>query len=238
MASAVLVWGDGEVVRKIPVGTPSVDDILAHLARADAAKRAELIGFSVPRRYVLHNSRLSQDAQMWVRASYRQGEGKSFEILKTEHAEGLTRRVFQRVLDGEVDASRSGQVEHERLTRDNYNFEFLGQENGSGRLCYVLALHPKHKAKYLIEGKAWIDANEYALVKVEGHPTASVSFIAGKPLMLYEFGKCGNFWMSVFHRSIAESLLFGETELTIEYGKYEFTTQSAASILFRAPMAR
>jgi len=45
-----------------------------------------------------------------------------------------------------------------------------------GRLTYVIGVIPKRREKYLIEGRIWVDATDYALVRAEGKPARSPSF--------------------------------------------------------------
>ncbi len=139
------------------------------------------------RHYVLKNSRLSNDIEMTVRWNYRKGIGKTFEILSCNTATGMSRRILDRILEAEVESSRPNAKDRGGVTSENYDFGFLGIELLDGRPCYVLSLHPKRRSHYLVQGKAWIDAGDYAIAKVEGHLAASVSFWVGRPLVTQQF---------------------------------------------------
>jgi hypothetical protein len=98
----------------------------------------------------------------------------------------------------------------------------------------LLGLHPRKKSRFLVQGKAWVDAECFALLKVEGHPAASLSFWVGKPLVTQEFQKYGDFWMSCHNHTLSDSFLLGKSELTIEYGHYELNTKATQSIALRS----
>ena len=42
--------------------------------------------------------------------------------------------------------------------------------------CYVPRATPKRVDKYLFPGKVWIDSQDLAVVRIEGHPAANLSF--------------------------------------------------------------
>jgi hypothetical protein len=156
--------------------------------------------------------------------------GKSYEITSATNASVLSRKVLDRILASELEASRPNAHEQSHLTFENYDFALLGTEMLAGRRCYVLQLSPRKKSRYLIQGKAWIDAEQFALRKVEGHPSASLSFWVGKPYLTQEFQKYGDFWMASHNRTLSESYLWGRSELTIEYTQYEMNTGATGSL--------
>jgi hypothetical protein len=209
--------------------SPSVDTIVKEMVRAEEARQAELREYSVQRRYVLQNKRLNPNAEMDVRLTYRDGHGKQFDVLSMRRAEGLFKRAFERMLDAEAEASRKRDVQDSRVTPQNYQFAFAGMQTINGRRCYVLQLTPRSKSKYLLDGKVWVDAEDYAIARLEGRPSANVSFWIGKPHITQEFRKVGEHWLPSFNRSLAEPKLVGQTELTIQYSGYEFPTAVAKS---------
>jgi len=190
------------------------------------------------RRYVLTNERWNKNAEMQVEAHYQRGQGKSFRMLAATGSEDIQNRVFKKLLETETEASKSADLDPSEITVARYNLKLLGQEVIDGRKCYVLQINPKHKSKFLIEGKAWIDAAEYGLVRLEGRPSASVSFWVGRPFITQNFAKVGDQWLASSNHSIAESRLFGRTELHIEYTRYSVngsgTLRVAANHSFEA----
>lgn len=202
----------------IPSGL-TVDQITYKMTKADEQKRANVPEYSVTRKYVLHNSRMKRDAEMLVKVDYRKGQGKTFQVLESSGVEGMSKRVFQHLLDAEKDAGRQNRG---RLNTQNYDFEILGNDSIDGRRCYTLALHPKAKTKDVINGKVWVDASDFAVVKLEGYPAANLSFWVGKPFISQTWHKSGDYWMAAQNRSHAESRIFGLSDLTVQNTDYEF----------------
>jgi outer membrane lipoprotein-sorting protein len=60
--------------------------------------------------------------------------------------------------------------ERSRIIPENYAFEMLGIEHVDGRLAYLVAIAPKTPNKYVMRGRIWIDAEDYAVVRIEGTP--------------------------------------------------------------------
>lgn len=202
------------------VSSPSLEEITTRLVQAENYKRQNLGEYTVFRRYVLRNSHLDHDAVMLVKVIYRKGRGKTFEILEDGDAQGICRRVLERLLDAERQASLPGATDNASLTPDNYNFDYLGEEMQDGRRCLALAIHPKTRNKYVLEGKAWLDAEAFAPVRIEGRPASSIGFWVGKPYIIQRFENHDGFWLESTSRSRAESRLLGTTELTIECARY------------------
>ena len=209
----------------------TLDEIVSGMTVADTERRDALEEYSAVRKYTLHNDRRMKSAEMDVHVTYRKGEGKAFEIISSQGTDGISGRVLRRLMDAEAEASKKGTRDQSRVTPRNYDFELLGTEMKNGRLCYVLALTPKTKSKYLLSGKAWVDAEQLAIVRLEGRPTANVSFWVGKPYVVMDFDKVGDFWLISHNQSKADCKFLGPMELTIEYSGYQVTgSQSLAKV--------
>jgi hypothetical protein len=214
---------------------PSLDlsEIVAGLSRNDQFKKANLFDFSVVRHYILKNSRMDAPAELTVRFSFQRGVGKTYEIVSAANATGMSRKILDRIVESEVEASRPASREEGHMVPENYDFELLGTDTLNGRKCYVLGLHPRKKSRFLIQGKAWVDADCFALLKVAGRPAANVSFWVGKPFITQEFQKYGDFWLSCHNRSVSDSFMLGKSELTIDYTQYELNTKTIQSVALR-----
>ena len=105
------------------------------------------------------------------------------------------------------------------------DFTSLGETTLNGRECLLLQLKPKRSSKYLIEGKAWVDPKEHAIVRVEGRTARSVSFWIGKPYIVQSFRKVEDVWVSASNRSTCDVKMLGKTELTVEFIDYQLGRQ-------------
>ena len=207
----------------------TAEQIVDRVAKADDRRRDLLLEYTATRRYLLHNPRMKHDAEMLVRVNYRKGQGKFFQVLASGGAEGISRRVFDKLLTGEAEGSHKNNVDR-NLSSQNYEFRLIGWEVREEHRCYVLELTPKTKSKYLLNGKAWIDAEDFAVVRIEGRPSASLSFWVGKPYIVQEFQKLGDFWMASRNLSHSETRLLGTSDLTIESSAYRVNGAGSESL--------
>ncbi len=207
----------------VPVASPSLSlgQIVAALEKTEYRKQNDLQAYSSIRRYVLKNERFNQDAEMLVKLDFTSQKGKHFEILSEHGTEGFSRHVLRKVLDGEADTSRTQAKEYSMVTPKNYDFRLLGSEVHAGHLCYMLEIKPKIKSKYLLDGRIWVDADDFQLVRMEGRMAANLSFWAGKPYVVMDFQKVGDFWLSARNQAITNARFIGPTQLTIEIQGYE-----------------
>ena len=196
---------------------PCAEEIVARMNQSERTRDRNLTAYSAVRRYALR-SESGKIAVMTVRLVYRSDSGKTFEVLSQNGSDGIFRHVLEKVLQAESDTSRAHN--NELISPENYNFRLLGMGQQGSHRCYVLQLLPKHKSKYLIDGKAWIDAEDFALVRMEGRTAGSVSFWIGKPYITQSFEKVGNYWLASKNDSIANAKFVGRTELTIESSDY------------------
>jgi hypothetical protein len=84
-----------------------------------------------------------------------------------------------------------------------------------------VALKPKRKTKYLIDGKACIDTKENAVLRVEGKTARSVSFWIGSPHIVQSFRKVDGVWVSCTNRSTSDVRFLGSTRLTVTFEDYD-----------------
>lgn len=126
------------------------------------------------------------------------------------------------MLVSETSASLPPEKARHQITAANYRVRLLGTELAAGRTCYILQLAPRTRNHLLIVGKAWVDAESYAVVRIEGQFAASMSILLGTPRISEEFIEMNGFWLPGHVRSVTSSFLLGQTELNILYSNYQF----------------
>ncbi len=62
------------------------------------------------------------------------------------------------------------------ISRANYDFVFLRQEDFGVVAEYVLRIVPKRKDRYLLRGQIWVDASTFHIRRIERIPAKSPSF--------------------------------------------------------------
>jgi len=199
---------------------PSCDEILARVESENSRRRAELKEYSGSREYTLQNQRFGKQAAVAVLMSYRQVEGERYTVLTRSGSDRLN-GIIDKVLASEADVSLPLEIARHQITSANYRVRLLGTEIAAGRSCYVLNLAPRTKNRFLIVGKAWVDADSYAIVRIEGQFAASLSMLVGAPSISEEFVEVHGFWLPGHVRSVTSSFLLGPTELDILFSNYQ-----------------
>ena len=205
---------------------PSAEQIIAGVVKRSEKQDYEIQGYSVVRRYTLRNHHLSADAGVTVQWEYQAGRGKQFIVEHTEGA-SVAQHAILRLIKEEEQSSQENPLAT-AVNPSNYQFTLEGEETHEGRLCYRFRVVPREKSKMLIDGEAWVDVQELAVVALEGHPAKNLSFWVGRPYVEQHFAPVHGFWMPSWHRTTAQVTLAGETELTIEYWDYKFNLPTYA----------
>lgn len=211
-----------------PASTVEVQQILDRMMAADRATISKLRDYTSIRLYRLANQRFGKRADMTVRFHFQYPGLKKFEVLN-EHGSGAIRsRVFRRMLASEVEASRDDLRDATQITPNNYSFRLVGSEDLDGRRSYVLEASPRTKNTYLFRGRIWVDAEDYAIAKIEGSPAQNPSFWIRRTAFVHRYAKFGPFWLAVSNRSETDVLVFGRTDVRIDYSDYRINQEPAS----------
>ena len=197
---------------------PSAEDVVAKMMQFDAQRQSQLNGYTAVRHYVAVNK--SRRAEMLVRVDCASDGAKQFTVLSEEGSGSIRKHVFHKLLSEETEASRHGTRNSTRLIPANYDFQFVGQEKLETGLAYVLQVSPKTANKYLINGKIWVDANDYSIVRIEGQPARNPSFWVRNVHFVHTYEKVGPFWFASATHTESEVRIFGSSKLTIENSDY------------------
>lgn len=203
---------------------PSVDEIVQKIMAANARRSAELRGFQGKRKYNLqyHGLLGGREASMEVLAAYIAPDERTFSVTSQSGSKLLLNRVLLKLLDSEKEAfEHRKQVE---LSSENYKFELVGADStADGTSCFVLAVKPRKPNKFLYAGKIWVDAHDFAVVRMEGEPAKSPSFWIRDTQIDCTWQKVGNFWLIAHNRSVSHIRMGGVATLTIDYDDYQIT---------------
>jgi outer membrane lipoprotein-sorting protein len=197
---------------------PSAQDVVAKMTQFDAQRQSQLTGYTAMRHYAAVNK--SRHAEMLVRVTCDSSGAKQFSILSEEGSGSIRKHVFHKLLSEETEASRHGTRNSTRLVPANYDFQITGQEKLETGPAYVLQVSPKTANKYLIDGKIWVDANDYSIVRIEGQPARNPSFWVRSVHFVHTYQKVGPFWFASATHTKSEIRIFGSSELTIENSDY------------------
>ena len=210
------------------IATPSAAAVVvAHLMERDVERQAALAGYTATRRYTLDNK--SRHASMVVHTTVESNGTKSFSIIDESGSGTVRKHVFHKILEEESAASNPKARAQSQISPENYGFESAGIEMVNNRRAYVIDLKPRKESKYLIAGRIWVDAEDYALMRVEGKPAKNPSFWTKNVHFVHEYEKNGAFWFPASNRSETDARIFGRADLTIEYFDYAVDSRTLSA---------
>ncbi len=156
---------------------------------------------------------------------------KEFAIQSATGSNVIIEKVFHKLLEAEKEALGEENQRNSALTQENYRFKLVGYESGPFGAVYVLNVEPRKNEKYLYRGRIWVDADDFAVVRLEAEPAKNPSFWTKKAEIVQEYKKVNDFWLPARNHSMTAVRLGGHAELTIEYKDYEITGAGRVSSL-------
>lgn len=198
--------------------------VLERMAEMDRARAAQLVSYTCVRRYSLENERFGKKAEMVVRASYHSPGCKRLEVLSECGSATIRKRVFHKLLEAELAASEHNIRDGVQITPRNYDFRWVGNARLDGRESYVLEVFPKRESRFLITGRIWVDAEDFAIAQIEATPAKNPSVWTRQITITHRYSKFGPFWLPVSNRTESDVRIFGPTRLQIVYQGYDIQT--------------
>lgn len=205
---------------------PSLDEILDRMAETDAARTQATHRITCMRRYVVTNARFNKRAELVVKSVWTNPGYKDFEIVSESGTPVLRKKILYRMLEGEKETAIATRG-RTPITRANYDFRLLGAETLNQRPAWVLELKPRFEKRYLLRGRAWVDAADFAVIRMEGTCAKNPSFWTREVRMSLEYTKYGEFWLPVRSRSQTDARLFGVSQVIIDY--YDHSVEPATA---------
>jgi outer membrane lipoprotein-sorting protein len=195
-------------------------EIVTRMTAHDLVRQSSIEGYAGMRRYVLENQKFHKRAEMLVQVQGDKDGTKHFEVVSEDGWKAAHKHVLHKMLESETETSRPEKRAGARLNSENYDFSLIGTELAAGRTAYVLEVRPKRSEKYLFDGRIWVDAEDYALVRAEGKPAKKPSFWTKSIHFVQVYQKCGPVWFPLSTQSVTEARLVGTTDVSIEYFDY------------------
>ena len=209
-----------------PDSVLTTEQVVDRLVQRNDERARALTAYEGTRIYRLeyHGFPGGRSAEMTVKVEYRSPGIKEFEIQSETGSRLLIERVFHKLLQSEKEAVTGENQPHVALNNENYRFALAGYESMPTGPCYVLSVEPLTKSKFLYRGRIWVDAEDFAVVRIEAAPAKNPSFWTKDTRIEQRYAKVGDFWLPVFNRSSSSIRLGGLAEFTIDYHYYHITT--------------
>jgi len=197
------------------------DDVITRLLEHNSQRDKSGRGYTGTRRYVLENQKFNKRAEMLVNVKCDRDGTKHFEVISEDGWKSANKRVIRKMLESETETSQPQIRPSTSLSPENYRFQMLGSDFVEARPVYVLQVLPKREDKYLFEGRIWVDAEDFAVVRAEGKPAKNPSFWTRSVHFVQQYQKSGSFWFPSSTESVTEARIFGKTDVTISYFDYQ-----------------
>src|SRR5579864_3596144 len=180
---------------------PHLDLILDSLERTAELNPALSQPYEVTREYkVFRENDPTPVSDIMAEISFTPPETKSFQITK---AEGSPRgkKIVSTILKQEIDSAKDGR--RGDITRSNYDFAFLREQNFGVVPEYVLHITPKRKERGLLLGDIWVDAKTFRIRQIIGVPLKNPSIWVEDLHITVQYADVNGMWLPVSVDAIA-----------------------------------
>ena len=236
LLALVMLWPPANAQQADPAAVASpapltAEQIVHNLVRMNLRRAQALHAYQETRTYqVEYNGFLgARRAKMVVTMKYLSPGKKKFVVQSETGSKLIIDRVFKKLLEAEKEESIPSMKQRSALTNANYRFTLIGEENGFSGAAYVLEVEPRRKDKFLYHGRIWVDAVDFAVVRLEAEPAKNPSFWTKKAGIVEVYTKVSDFWLPSYNHSVTAVRLGGHAELTIDYKDYEITDSGQVS---------
>lgn len=234
MSFGVPYLAPAQVPNAVPTALPATltaEQIVDNLVRKNQERAQALGAYKGTRVYRLEYRGFpsSRSAEMVVDVEYRSPGTKEFTVRSESGSRFLVDKVFQRMLQSEKEALTAENQARVALNNDNYRFTLVGTEGLSSGPSYILSVEPRTNNKLLYRGRIWVDAEDFAVVRIEAEPAKNPSFWTKETKIEQRYAKVGNFWLPLSNRSTSSIRLGGHASFTIDYQDYKITAEAPGS---------
>ena len=211
----------GRVRSAITAASQKESEVVAAVNRAEEDREANLLGYSVQESYALfRRADADPSAVMDVATTYSKDKGKIYNVVR-ESGSRTGKFVLHKILRNEEQLSHGQDRNDLLITSQNYEMSLPDPavHQLDNRDCLVLQIKPRRQTPYLLDGKIWVDATNYHIVRVVG-TAAAASGLAGRPTIERDYTDMDGVPVAIYARSVSRQLLLGETVLDIKYQNY------------------
>lgn len=218
------------VLLGVAVSVPAEQDpnssIVKGIDEAVHAREDHLLGYTVTEHYAVFRKRDETNpvAEMVLKTTYQRDSGKNFSVVSSSGSLVL-RKLLDEVLASEKKMTQPANRATALVTPANYEMTVKGPAAIDGRNCIALVLKPRRESPYLFSGTLWVDAQNQAIVQLDGVASKSASLFAGPAQVSRQYATIGGFPMATHARAVTNSALLGQTVIKIDYSGYQIQAQ-------------
>jgi len=204
---------------------PDIDEsrLFSELLAHNQLRNTALLGYTEDRTYEVTDLTGKVRAMESGQMEYRAPNKKVF-AETSESGSGLVRRLaLNPLIASEIEAANEKQHHDSAITPANYTLELLGEQQVGPYRCILARATPKRTDKYLFEGKVWIDTEDFAVVRIMGHPAKKLSFWIERVNFVRKYQKIDGFWLPEKDETHVQVRMYGQKVLTIDHQNYIVT---------------
>ncbi len=193
--------------QKLKASPPKLGLILDSLERTEEQNPALSRPYEVTRQYkVFQADDPKPTSEVTAQISFTPPDIKTFKITE-EQGNPRGKKIVNAILDQEIASAKAGHKG--AISRSNYDFVFLREQNFGAVPEYVLHIIPKRKEKGLLLGDIWVDAQTYHIRQIVGVPLKSPSFWIKDLHITVQLAAVNGMWIPVSVDAIATIRLLG-----------------------------
>lgn len=163
--------------------------------------------YEVTREYKIFRGNASEPAaDVTAQVSFTPPDTKTFKIIDAR-GDPRGEKIVRALLEQEIEWAKEGRKGD--ISRLNYDFVFLREENFGVVPEFVLHIIPKRKKKGLLLGDIWVDAKTFRIRRMVGVPVKSPSFWIKDLHITIQFAAVNGMWMAVSVDAIARVPFLG-----------------------------
>ncbi|MGA2859869.1 MAG: hypothetical protein ABSE40_23620 [Candidatus Sulfotelmatobacter sp.] len=201
---------------QVPLSTavtksPDLNLILQRLEDVEHTDAAQSRTYDVTREYkMFHGAETQPAAEITAQVDFVPPDTVRYKITQ---ARGSSRgeQIVRYLLDLETSSAKKGHGSE--ISRANYDFVFLRQDDIGVIPEYVLGIVPKRKNKYLLRGQIWVDASTFHIRRIEGSPAKSPSLWVKGIYITLQLGPLGRMWVPISFDAVGTVHFLGQFTL-------------------------
>src|ERR1700730_10329012 len=165
------------------------------MERTEMQNPALTRAYEVTRQYkVCRGDDINPSSEVTAQISFTPPDIKTFKITE-EQGTPRGKKITRALLEQEIASAKEGHKG--AISRSNYNFVFLREQNFEAVPEYVLHIIPKRKEKGLLLGDIWVDAKTYHIRQIVGVPVKDLSFWINDLHITVQFADVNSMWIPV-----------------------------------------
>ena len=194
--------------------------ILAQLVAHNERRSSVLLEYTAVKRRQVIDSKGEMYAEEIAHIQYQAPDKTTFVVTSQNGWGPAGHFMLDQLIASEIEASAGGDDRDSSITPANYKLDPLGEQQVGAFHCFVVRAIPKRKEKDLFEGKIWIDVQDYAIVRIEGHPVKRPSFWVAREDCVRQYQKIDGFWLPQKEETLVHVRFYGTKLLTVDHWNY------------------